>query len=85
MIKFTQLFFFCSLLAAFGLSACATYSAVTPPVPLTPGTTDDCSAACENLRARHCPAGDPTLVDATGEKARVTKVGLIPAEEILKI
>jgi L-threonylcarbamoyladenylate synthase len=32
-----------------------------------------------------CPAGDPTLVDATGEKARVTKVGLIPAEEILKI
>ncbi len=31
------------------------------------------------------PAGDPTLVDATGEKARVTKVGLIPAEEILKI
>ncbi len=32
-----------------------------------------------------CPSGDPTLVDATGEKARVTKVGLIAAEEILKI
>ncbi len=31
------------------------------------------------------PSGDPTIVDATGEKARVTKVGLIPAEEILKV
>ncbi len=29
------------------------------------------------------PAGDPTLVDATGDKPRVTKVGLIPAEAIL--
>ena len=28
------------------------------------------------------PAGDPTLVDATGEKPRVTKVGLITAEAI---
>lgn len=31
------------------------------------------------------PAGDPTIVDASGEKARVTKVGLIPAEDIQKI
>jgi L-threonylcarbamoyladenylate synthase len=30
-----------------------------------------------------CPAGDPTLVDATGEKPRVTKVGLISAESIM--
>lgn len=29
------------------------------------------------------PAGDPTLVDATGDKPRVTKVGLISAESIL--
>lgn len=29
-----------------------------------------------------CPAGDPTLVDATGDKPRVTKVGLISAEAI---
>ena len=29
------------------------------------------------------PAGDPTLVDATGDKPRVTKVGLIAAEAIL--
>lgn len=29
------------------------------------------------------PGGDPTLVDATGDKPRVTKVGLIPAEVIL--
>ena len=29
------------------------------------------------------PAGDPTLVDATGDKPRVTKVGLIPAEAIM--
>jgi len=28
------------------------------------------------------PAGDPTIVDATGEKPRVTKVGLISAEAI---
>lgn len=30
-----------------------------------------------------CPAGDPTLVDATGDKPRVTKVGLISAEAIM--
>jgi len=30
------------------------------------------------------PAGDPTLVDATGEKPRVTKVGLISAEAIME-
>lgn len=30
------------------------------------------------------PAGDPTLVDATGDKPRVTKVGLIPAEAIME-
>ncbi|MBI2386045.1 MAG: threonylcarbamoyl-AMP synthase [Elusimicrobia bacterium] len=29
------------------------------------------------------PAGDPTIVDATGDKPRVTKVGLIPAEAIM--
>ena len=29
------------------------------------------------------PSGDPTLVDATGDKPRVTKVGLISAESIL--
>ena len=29
------------------------------------------------------PAGDPTLVDATGEKPRVTKVGLISAEAVM--
>jgi L-threonylcarbamoyladenylate synthase len=29
------------------------------------------------------PAGDPTLVDATGERPRVTKVGLISAEAIM--
>ncbi len=29
------------------------------------------------------PGGDPTIVDATGGKLRVTKVGLIPAESIL--
>jgi len=29
------------------------------------------------------PGGDPTLVDATGDKPRVTKVGLIPAESIM--
>ncbi len=29
------------------------------------------------------PGGDPTLVDATGDKPRVTKVGLISAEAIL--
>ena len=29
------------------------------------------------------PDGDPTLVDATGDKPRVTKVGLISAESIL--
>lgn len=29
------------------------------------------------------PAGDPTLVDATGDKPRVTKVGLISAEAIM--
>lgn len=28
------------------------------------------------------PAGDPTIVDAAGDKARVTKVGLISAEAI---
>ena len=28
------------------------------------------------------PDGDPTLVDATGDKPRVTKIGLIPAEAI---
>jgi L-threonylcarbamoyladenylate synthase len=28
------------------------------------------------------PAGDPTIVDATGEKPRVTKVGLIAAEAV---
>ena len=30
------------------------------------------------------PAGDPTLVDATGDKPRVTKIGLISAESILE-
>ncbi len=30
------------------------------------------------------PSGDPTLVDATGDKPRVTKVGLISAESILE-
>ncbi len=30
------------------------------------------------------PNGDPTLVDATGDKPRVTKVGLISAESILE-
>jgi L-threonylcarbamoyladenylate synthase len=30
------------------------------------------------------PAGDPTLVDATGDKPRVTKVGLIPAADIME-
>lgn len=29
------------------------------------------------------PGGDPTLVDASGDKPRVTKIGLIPAEAIL--
>jgi len=29
------------------------------------------------------PAGDPTLVDATGDKPRVTKVGLISAEAVM--
>lgn len=29
------------------------------------------------------PAGDPTIVDATGEKPRVTKVGLITAEAVM--
>jgi L-threonylcarbamoyladenylate synthase len=29
------------------------------------------------------PAGDPTIVDATGDKPRVTKVGLISAEAIM--
>ena len=31
------------------------------------------------------PIGEPTLVDATGEKPRVTKAGLIPAELINQI
>jgi L-threonylcarbamoyladenylate synthase len=31
-----------------------------------------------------CALGDPTLVDATGETARVTKVGVVPAEKILE-
>ena len=31
------------------------------------------------------PAGDPTIVDATGDKARVTKVGLITAEAVLGV
>lgn len=31
------------------------------------------------------PSGEPTLVDATGDKPRVTKVGLIPAEQINQI
>lgn len=30
------------------------------------------------------PAGDPTIVDATGDKPRVTKVGLISAEAIME-
>lgn len=30
-----------------------------------------------------CPSGDPTLVDASGDKPRVTKVGLISAESVL--
>ena len=29
-----------------------------------------------------CPSGDPTVVDATGDKPRVTKAGLISAESI---
>ena len=29
------------------------------------------------------PAGDATIVDATGDKPRVTKVGQIPAEAIM--
>jgi L-threonylcarbamoyladenylate synthase len=30
------------------------------------------------------PEGDPTIVDATGDRPRVTKAGLIPADAILK-
>jgi L-threonylcarbamoyladenylate synthase len=29
------------------------------------------------------PAGEATIVDATGEKARVTRVGVVPAEKIM--
>ena len=30
------------------------------------------------------PAGEPTFVDATGDKPRVVKAGLVPAEKVLE-
>lgn len=49
------------------LCSCATYSSITKPVPLTPGTQDDCAMACVNLRDHHCKAGDPTPEGASCE------------------
>lgn len=57
---------------------CLSYSCCTPiapsavPVqnhngPLATGSAEDCHAMCGNLRAHHCPAGDPTRKGATCE------------------
>lgn len=49
------------------LGACATYSSITPPVALTPGTADDCAQACQHLRALGCESGSPTQQGGTCE------------------
>jgi hypothetical protein len=58
---------------------CLSYTCCTPvpqepsvPIqnhngPLATGNSDDCRDMCVNLRARHCPAGDPTPKGATCE------------------
>lgn len=46
--------------------SCATYSSITP-VPLTPGTADDCAQACQHLRALGCASGNPTEQGGTCE------------------
>lgn len=59
------------LFLVMAMISCSTYSSITPPVnhngPLPTGTDADCQAMCENLRAHHCPAGDPTPKGATCE------------------
>jgi hypothetical protein len=49
------------------LASCATYSDITPPVALTPGTQADCAQACQHLRALGCATGNPTQQGGTCE------------------
>lgn len=49
------------------IASCSTYSSIKPPVALTPGTADDCTAACQHLRKLRCKSGDPTPEGATCE------------------
>lgn len=49
------------------IASCATYSSITPPVSLSPGTEADCAQACQHRRALGCPSADPTPRGASCE------------------
>lgn len=50
-------------LPSLSVNACATYQDISPksvPTTVTPGSDDDCKAACANGRALHCVFAEST-------------------------